>query len=108
MSWQPYYTVAVAVVFGACYIWAERDYLRAVERRTGIRFPVAGAGLTWFLWRPWRIPRATLLGIERVRRPQDDPELEVARRRFVARRRWIFAGFIVAWLAQVIPLVRSG
>ncbi len=46
---EAFYIARILLVFGGAYMWAERDYVSILNRHTGARLPVAGAGLGWFL-----------------------------------------------------------
>lgn len=94
----------VLLVFGGLYMVAERDYIRVLSQQTGVRLPVVGAGLGWFIKRPWLIPGGVLRLSESLRRPHANPEVEAARRTFLKKRWWILLGAAVGWLAQ-LPLL---
>ena len=98
---EPIYIGIVVLVFGGLYMFAERDYVRTLTRQTGVRLPVAGAGLGWFVKRPWLIPIGVMRLSQSVRERQPDPQVEEARGRFLTRRRWIYIGAFLTWVAQV-------
>ena len=98
---EPVYVAFIVVIFGGLYLLAEREYVRILSRQSGVKLPVAGAGLGWFVKRPWLIPVGVARLSQSLRERQSDPDVERARGKFLSRRRWIYAGAYVAWIAQV-------
>lgn len=98
---EPFYIALILFVFGGLYMLAERDYIRVLSHHTGVRLPVLGAGLGWFVRRPWLVPSGVMRLSEYLRRPHDNPEVEAARGTFLRKRRWILLGAIAAWMAQL-------
>lgn len=101
------FLVISGLVVGGLYMWFEGQYTEVVRRKTGLRFPVLGSEVTWYLRRPWQIPRGISDLIAWIGERQQDPEVESARQRFLIRRNALFLAATLVWFVGLVLVPRG-